>query len=391
MKQRPKRAPRPKRQREPAFDPPAWANADGVVFAEASEAGFVDVEDDDDDAGEAIAAGFRSGTVALIGRPNAGKSTFLNQLLGQKIAATTHKPQTTRRNLLGILHLPGAQLLLLDTPGYHRAKGPLNRFMVSEARTAIRDADVVALIVEARGDGAITPGNVALIEEVRRAKKRVVLLVNKIDRLKDKSLLLPFLEAYQQALGEQLAAAVPISAMNKNGLDRAADALAAQLPAGPAYFDTTAITDQPEREIVAELIREKTILETGQELPYATAVVIEAFEDRRPRLVRIEATLYVERESQKPIVIGRGGARLKAIGQRARKDIEHFLGSAVYLGLHVKVAEGWSDDPRALFELGYSRRADRDRGRRAEVEVEDEQGPVVFDAEVQEDGEDDGE
>jgi GTP-binding protein Era len=301
---------------------------------------------------------FRSGYVALIGRPNVGKSTLLNALVGTKLAATTHKPQTTRKNLLGVLHEEGAQILLLDTPGYHRAKGPLNRFMVSEARSAIRDADVIGYLVEARGDGQITPGNEPLIDMLKRAGKPVVLLVNKIDTLRDRKSLLFQLQAFQDALGDVLATAVPISAMKKDGLDRVVKSLAAHLPEGPAYFEDGQVTDKTERQIVSELIREKVILETRDELPYAAHVDVERFEDERPKIVRIAATVVVERSSQKPIVIGRGGERIKAIGVRARQELEHFLDAHVFLELHVRVQENWTNSPTLLADLGYSSEGD---------------------------------
>lgn len=296
---------------------------------------------------------FRSGYVALVGRPNAGKSTLLNALLGQKLAATTHKPQTTRKNLLGVLHPPGAQLLLLDTPGYHRAQGPLNRFMVAQAETAIGDADVVALVVEAREDATITPGNDLLVEALAKAKKKVVLLLNKIDLVKKKQSLIHQLGAYRERLGGNLVAAVPISARKRQGLTEAVEEIARALPEGPKYFDDDQLTDASERSVVSEFIREKVMLATRAELPYAVAVSIDAFTDQRPQLVRLMATLHVERESQKGIVIGKGGETLKRIGFSARKDIEFFLGTKVFLELHVRVTNAWSTSRRALAELGY--------------------------------------
>ncbi|MBK6690060.1 MAG: GTPase Era [Deltaproteobacteria bacterium] len=296
---------------------------------------------------------FRSGYVALVGRPNAGKSTLLNALLGQKLAATTHKPQTTRKNLLGVLHPPGAQLLLLDTPGYHKAQGPLNRFMVAQAETAIGDADVVALVVEAREDSTITPGNDLLVEALAKAKKKVVLLLNKIDLVKKKQSLIHQLGSYRERLGEHLVAAVPISARKRQGLTEAVEEIARALPEGPKYFDDDQLTDASERSVVSEFIREKVMLATRAELPYAVAVSIDAFTDQRPQLVRLMATLHVERESQKGIVIGKGGETLKRIGFSARKDIEFFLGTKVFLELHVRVTSAWSTSRRALAELGY--------------------------------------
>lgn len=300
-----------------------------------------------------LTGGLRVGYVALVGRPNVGKSTILNQLLGQKIAATTHKPQTTRKNILGILHPKGAEILLLDTPGYHRAEGPLNRFMVRQAKVAIAHADVIGYVIEAREDGKITPGNEELIRELKRAEKPVILLINKIDTIRDKRALLLLVDRYRDALGGSLSGAAPISAIKRKGLGDAVREIAGVLPQGSPLFGEDEITDQSERTIVAEFVREKVVLETRNELPYTTAVTVDAFEDQRPRLVRITATIHVEKGTQKTIVIGHGGERLKAIGTRARKDIEHFLGAKVFLELNVRVTEGWTAKARSLEMLGY--------------------------------------
>lgn len=300
----------------------------------------------------------RAGYVALVGRPNVGKSTILNQLLGQKIAATTHKPQTTRKNILGILNPKGAQVLVLDTPGYHKADGPLNRFMVEQTKAAIMDADVLGFVVEAREDGKITPGNEALIELLKKSQKPIVVLINKIDTTKNKKNLILQGETLQKAFGEKLAAIVPVCATKKRGLKEAVMELSKVLPVGEALFDEDELTDQSERALAAEFIREKVMLETREELPYATAVTIDDFEDERPRIVRILATIHVEKDSQKSIIIGRGGERLKEIGTRARKDIEHILGSKVFLGLHVRVTEDWSSSRRSLAMLGYVHNAE---------------------------------
>ncbi|MEO1339003.1 MAG: GTPase Era, partial [Myxococcota bacterium] len=272
---------------------------------------------------------------------------------GTKLAATTHKPQTTRKNLLGILMPKGAQLLLLDTPGYHQAKGPLNRYMVDQARQAIDDADVIGYVVEARADGNITPGNERILEALKTSDKPVVLLPNKIDRVKDKQGLLLQLQAYSQVLGERMKAAVPISAHRGSGLREAVTELAKALPESPALFDGDTLTDAPEKSVAAEFVREKVMLATKDELPYAAAVTIDLFEDARPKIVRIIATIHVERASQKPIVIGRHGDLVKQIGTSARRDLELFLQSKVYLELHVRVTEEWSNRPRGLVELGY--------------------------------------
>ncbi len=302
---------------------------------------------------------FRSGFVALVGRPNVGKSTLLNRLLGQKLAATTHKPQTTRKNLLGILNPPDAQIAFLDTPGHHRAKGPLNRFMVSQAEDAIRQADAIGFVVEARAHGDISPGNLRILELLKTVGKPIVVLVNKTDRVKEKSGLLFQIQAYADALSERARAVVPISARRSEGLERAVIELGRVLPEGPALFDEDDVTDQSERAIVSEFIREKVMLELQDELPYAAAVTVEDFEDERPRLVRVIATIHVERQPQKGIVIGRGGERLRSIGIRARQELESFLGSQVYLDLTVKVSRDWSNNVQRLAHLGY---ADEEEG-----------------------------
>jgi GTP-binding protein Era len=340
---------------------------------------------------------FRSGYVALVGRPNVGKSTLLNALVGQKLAATTHKPQTTRKNLLGVVELgpyaprglhaegySGAQLLFVDTPGYHRAKGPLNRFMVGEARSAMLDADVVVWMVEAREDATVTPGNQRIVDDLVRAEKRVVLALNKVDRVGDKEQILPQLATIAEALGPRLVEAVPISAVERRGLDRLVRAIAVALPEGPRYFEAGTLTDKTERELVAELIREKLMLETRDELPYSVHVGIDAFEDERPRIVRISATIVVERDSQKPIVIGRGGERLKAVGTRARQDAEFLLGAQVFLELRVKVVEGWTEDARALSRLGYAHDQSADPS-------DDEEDVLVMDPGAIEGDEEEGE
>ncbi|NJK90241.1 MAG: GTPase Era, partial [Myxococcales bacterium] len=308
------------------------------------------------DWGRALSCGLRRHR----GRPNVGKSTLLNRLLGQKLAATTHKPQTTRQNLLGVLNPQDAQIGFLDTPGHHRAKGPLNRFMVAQAEEALERADLVAYVVEARPHGAITPGNVRIIAALRRVQKPVVLLVNKTDLVKEKEKLLLQLKAYSDELGELLRAVVPISARKSAGLERAVQEIGRALPEGERFFDTEMVTDATERSISSEMIREKLILELQDELPYAAAVTVESFEDQRPRLVRIGATIHVERQSQKGIVVGKAGERLRSIGIRARHDLEYFLGSKVYLDLVVRVNRDWTSNPARLQNLGYGRDEDQD-------------------------------
>lgn len=327
-----KSLPKPKAVREPP-PPEVFAPVEPAIEAEDGE--------------------FRAGYVALVGRPNVGKSTLLNALLGQKIAATTHKPQTTRKNLLGILNPEGAQIAVLDTPGHHQAKGPLNRYMVAQAEQAVEEADVIGWVVEARGDARVTPGNERVLTLLSSVNKRVVLILNKVDRVKNKEGMLHQIQEFSAQLGERLMAVVPISASRRDGLERVVIELGRALPKGPALFDEQTLTDQPERAIVAEFIREKVMLATQEELPYSAAVTIDAFEDERPRIVRIVATVHVERSSQKPIVIGKQGASIKNIGIRARHEIERFLGAKVFLELHVRVTGGWTDNRRAMAELGY--------------------------------------
>ena len=298
----------------------------------------------------------RAGWVAMVGRPNVGKSTLLNALLGQKLAPTTHKPQTTRKNLLGVLNPAGAQILLLDTPGHHQAKGPLNRFMVAQAEDALREADLILFVLESRDDGRITPGNERLLGVLAKADKPVVVALNKVDRVRNKPMLLQQIEAVKTHLGEKLSALVPISALSKMGLEELVREVGRNLPPSEPLIDPDEVTDRSEREIAAEFIREKAMLELKDELPYSIAVTVERFEDLRPRLVRMLATLHVERDSQKGIVIGKQGVRLKAIGSRARKDIEFLLGSKVYLELSVRVSDGWTQDGRQLQAMGYTKK-----------------------------------
>ncbi len=295
--------------------------------------------------------------MALVGRPNVGKSTILNQLLGQKLAATTHKPQTTRETLLGVLRKDDAEVLLLDTPGHHRAKGPLNRFMMRQAGDAVAEADVVGYVVQARSDGKITPGNTAIVNALVGANKPVVLVINKTDRVREKGLLLPLAEAYGAKLKEVLHAVVPISARRLEGMQELVDEFVNALPPGPPLFEEDTLTDRSERAVVTEFIREKAILETQAEVPYAVAVTLDGFTDERPRIVRIQATIHVERPSQKGIMIGRQGAKLKEIGIRARKDIEYFLGTKVFLALNVRVTEAWTQSDKGLHRVGYGTRS----------------------------------
>lgn len=305
------------------------------------------------------------GTVALVGRPNVGKSSLVNALVGQRIAPTTHKPQTTRRAIRGVFTRGSAQLVFVDTPGVVTPRHGLDRFMLEEAREAARNVDVVALVVEARGarPGAppIEPADLAALDALFAAGDLgvpLVLVVNKIDRLEDKKALLPLLAAYNEA--RKFEALVPVSATTKDGLTELADALLALMPDGELLFPDDAITDASERDIAADIIREKAMLELDEEVPHRLAVQIELFDESRrddPKksVIHIAAVLHVERESQKGIVVGKGGERIKAIGTRARKDLERLMGSKIMLELFVRTEPMWTESDKALKKLGYTR------------------------------------
>lgn len=301
----------------------------------------------------------RCGTVALIGRPNVGKSSLLNALLGQKIAATTHKPQTTRRTLRGVLTNGNTQVIFVDTPGLHDEQGGLFSFMLDEALDTAAGVDVIAFMIEVdRTAQAIDAADQeALARVMQRGRKTpVILVINKIDVLKDKASLLPVLQAWSAT--DAFAAYVPVSAHRGEGLDGLISALGALLPEAPFELPEDSLTDQSERDISAELIREKVMLELQQEIPYRTAVIVEHFDESRrddPRkpLVHIAAVIVVEKDSHKSMVIGAGGQRIKAIGQRARKDLEHLLQCQVHLELFAKVEKDWTQSGAGLRKLGY--------------------------------------
>ncbi len=300
--------------------------------------------------------GFRSGFVALIGRPNVGKSTLLNAVVGETVAIATHRPQTTRTRLRGIVHRPAAQIVFVDTPGFHQREQAINRFMLNEAQAALGDVDLVVLLVEADGRGRTPedePEDRLVLDALRKSGLPALLAVNKIDRLADKAGLLPILQAYAGL--ELFQELLPISALKQDGLEPLLSAIESRLPPGPAYFPEDMITDQPERLLAAEFIREKAILRVGDEIPYSLAVEVESFEDlpgRQP-MVGIHALIYVERNSQKGILIGKGGKTLRDIGQAARLAIEGLLQCRVHLELRVKVAKRWSHSRGGLRRVGY--------------------------------------
>jgi GTP-binding protein Era len=296
----------------------------------------------------------RSGRCAIVGRPNVGKSTLLNALLGQKLAIATPKPQTTRTCILGVYlrKQPPLQIAFVDTPGLHRPANALGRALVAAAKHSLIDADVVLLLTQAdsssRLDDVLGAPERELLAQI--GERPVVLAINKVDRVKPKTRLLPLLEQCPQV--HAFAAIVPISARNAKNLDGLVAEVGARLPAGLRY-DAELLTDKPERFFAAELVREAVLAHTRQEVPYATAVAIDRFSEE-PRLCRIAATIVVEKESQKGIVIGAGGQRLKQIGSAARLEIEKLIGRKVFLELWVKVAPDWTDSPERVRELLHS-------------------------------------
>ena len=293
------------------------------------------------------APGARSGRVAIVGRPNAGKSTLLNRLLGQKLAIATHRPGTTRSCILGVYTSddPPTQIAFIDTPGMHRPKSALGKVLVEQAQLGLAEADVVLFLTEApnrKSPEGVHPSDVAVLNMIRDAGAPVVLAVNKIDLLKEKDLLLPFLAAYQEAF--EFAAVVPISAIKGKHLDPMLAEIRQRLPPGILYEDEDFLTDRPTRFFVAEMVREAVLRHTRQEVPHGCACLIESYLEEE-RITRIEATIIVEKDSHKGIVIGKGGSLLKKIGTEARLEIERFLDAKVFLKLWVKVIPGWTADP----------------------------------------------
>jgi len=292
---------------------------------------------------------FKSGFVSIIGRPNVGKSTLLNLLLGEKVAIISPKPQTTRNRILGIKNLPRGQIIFLDTPGIHRFPGKLNESMVRTALATLKEVDVICFLIEA--DRPDHEENEFILENLKKVSSPVFLVINKIDRV-PKGNLLPIMERYSHLHPfEQI---IPISALLAEGVEVLVEELLTLLPEGPRLFPEDMVTDQTERFLVAELIREKVFHLTREEIPYATAVVVEEFKERKEKnQIVIKATIQVEKETQKGILIGEKGRMLKEIGRLAREEIENLWGAKVYLELWVKVEKNWREDPRALKRLGF--------------------------------------
>jgi GTP-binding protein Era len=288
----------------------------------------------------------RSGFVALVGRPNVGKSTLLNQLLGQKVAIVSPKPQTTRHRILGVLNLANAQIAFLDTPGLHRPRSLINKRMVQVAEGAIGEADVVVWVVD--GSAQVSQEDEGIARQLLQQARRLCVAVNKIDRVPRPSLL-PLLARLSELVPDK--DVVPVSAMKGTNVDRLLDQIVALLPLGAPLYDPDTLTDQTERTLVEEAVREQVLLQTRQEVPYAIAVTVEKFEEKE-KVTVIHAAVHVERHSQKGIVIGARGNRIKQISQAARQEIEKLLGRRIYLELFVRVQEDWSKDERRLRELG---------------------------------------
>lgn len=292
---------------------------------------------------------FRSGFIGIVGRPNVGKSTLLNAILGEKIAITTPKPQTTRNRVVGIKNLPDGQLIFVDTPGIHEAKTPLNKAMVAEAKAVFSSVDVVLITVEA--PSGFVREDRQVIEAAQISRLPLVLAVNKIDLVSKKEI-----EdiVHQAPHWASFCSITPVSALRGTGIEALIEGIKNLLPEGPAYFPPDMITDRTERFIAAEIIREKIIIHTHQELPYSTAVSIETFkEDESRNLITIEATITVERESQKKIIIGHQGTLLKKIGTDARLELERFFATRVYLSLFVRVRRDWTREEKWIKEFGY--------------------------------------
>jgi len=291
---------------------------------------------------------FRSGYVSILGRPNAGKSTLLNALLGGKLAIVSEKPQTTRTSIEGVLHLPDAQIIFLDTPGIHASDTLINKRMMDTVRASLADRDLLLFLADAVAP--FTPEDAKAVDALGRSQAPTFLVLTKIDRLQDKRQLLPRIEQYK-ALRE-FDEYLPISALTGQGLDGLRSAIIARMPEGPEYFPADHLTDQPERFLAAELIREQILRSTRQEVPHAVAVAIDQWEDK-PAITSIMATIFVERAGQKAIVIGAKGANLKKIGTLARHEIETLLARKVFLQLFVKVESNWRENPEFLNSIDW--------------------------------------
>ena len=291
---------------------------------------------------------FKSGFVTLIGRPNVGKSTLMNHLIGQKIAITSNKPPTTRNRIQTVLTTEEGQIVFVDTPGIHKAKNKLGEYMVNIAERSLNEVDVVLWLVEP--SAFIGAGDRHIIEQLKKVKTPVILVINKIDMVK-KEEILTFIDAYRKEY--DFAEIVPVSARTGDNTDELVNVIMKYLPYGPQFYDEDTITDQPERQICAELVREKLLKCLDKEIPHGTAVEVTKFSERENGIIDLEVTIYCEKDSHKGIIIGKKGAMLKKIGELAREDIEDFMGTKVYLQTWVKVKENWRDNLNYVRSMGY--------------------------------------
>jgi GTP-binding protein Era len=327
---------------------------------------------------------FRSGFVCILGRPNAGKSTLLNALVGEKLAIISPKPQTTRNRIQGIVHVPahkgkkngkgGGQIVLIDTPGVHKPDSSLGRKMMVEVREALEGCDLVLVIMDVTHK--FDPRDQFALDLVKQSKTKAFLILNKVDVIREKSKLLPLIEEYRKLY--DFAEVIPISALKRTGLDGLLENVISSLPVGPAYFPEDQITDQPARFMAAEIVREQVLLNTSEEIPYATTVIVEEFEEGK-NLTRIAATIYCERQGQKGILVGKGGRMLKKIGTSARVQIERMMGTKVYLELYVKAEPGWRDSRRFIDELDWRRQLEHRMEVRPGSEIDTEAGDNTSD------------
>jgi GTPase len=292
--------------------------------------------------------GYKSGFVSILGRPNAGKSTLLNALVGMKVAIVADKPQTTRTTIQGVLTMPGAQVVFLDTPGIHKSETPIQKRMMSSVREALTERDLLLYLVDATVP--FSEHDRHAVDILKKTDTPTILVLNKTDGLNTQEMVLPLIQEYQKL--RAFADYLPISALKLTNLDKLREAIVSRLPEGPMYFPEDHITDQPERFIATELIREKILHETQQEVPHSVAVMIDKWEES-PTITRVYATIFVERDGQKGIIIGSRGSMLKQIGTHAREDMEKLLGVKIFLQLHVKVQPHWREKPTFLNTIDW--------------------------------------
>ena len=292
---------------------------------------------------------FKSGYASIIGRPNVGKSTLLNRLLMQKVAVISNRPQTTRNKITGVLHLPNAQIILVDTPGIHQSERTLNEMMVRASVSTFSDVDLILVMLSA--DAGFCDEDEFVLNSMKGIKTKKILVINKIDLVEKNSLLLLMDEMNRKSLFEEI---IPISALKEDGLDSLKNLILNYLPEGPEYFPKDMVTDCPETFLFGEIIREKILKLTRFEVPHAVAVVVEDMQEQENGVVRIDATIYAEKGSQKKILIGQAGSMLKSIGRLARLELEKRLGTKIFLKLFVKVKANWRDQRRAIKEFGYT-------------------------------------